>query len=157
MDNSRDKIQENERRAYSLSDIDQAAARLKQLMGSFSIFTFSGDMGAGKTTLISHLCALLQVQDHVSSPTFALVNEYHYEAEGNDRVIYHMDWYRLRDSADAISAGMEDYLLQAHHGLVHCFVEWPEKAPGLLRPPYLSVNITTAGPEEREMTLLAVE
>ena len=114
-------------------------------------------MGAGKTTLIGHLCAQLQVEDNVSSPTFALVNEYHFMAGGKDRVIYHMDWYRLRDSAEAISAGMEYYLSEANKGLAHCFVEWPEQADELLRMPHLSVNITVQGPEERVMTVQAIE
>jgi tRNA threonylcarbamoyladenosine biosynthesis protein TsaE len=81
-------------------------------------------MGAGKTTLISAICKNMGVKDQVSSPTFAIMNEYH----ANEKVIYHMDWYRLKDEAEAQRAGVEMTLDEADF----CLVEWPEKALGLL-------------------------
>ena len=64
-------------------------------------------MGAGKTTLIHALCAVLEVSDSISSPTFAIINEYKSSIAG---MIYHMDWYRLKNEAEAINAGCEDYI-----------------------------------------------
>jgi tRNA threonylcarbamoyladenosine biosynthesis protein TsaE len=106
-------------------------------------------MSAGKTTVIHALCNYLGVTDAVSSPTFALINEYHFEQEGRDRTIYHMDWYRLRDTAEAIGAGLEDALSPND---AYCFVEWPEKALELLPTPYLWIDIKLgAQPEERSI------
>jgi tRNA threonylcarbamoyladenosine biosynthesis protein TsaE len=90
----------------------------------------------------------------VSSPTFALINEYHYtDPAGNDKTIYHLDWYRLRDSAEAVNAGMEDCILQASRGMACCFIEWPEKAIELLPKPYLWISIETTDIMERKMTV----
>lgn len=137
--------------SYTLDTIDDAAARFWQAASAYRVITFSGEMGAGKTTFISHLCAYLEVQDAVSSPTFALINEYAFTQNGKEETIFHLDWYRLKDTAEAINAGMEDSIEQAMRGEAYCLIEWPEKAPGLLRAPYLSVSIETTGMEERRM------
>lgn len=91
---------------------------------------------------------MLGVEDAVSSPTFALINEYHFIQDGKDRTIYHMDWYRLRDTEEAINAGMEDCLQQKDN---YCFIEWPEKAVELLPCPHLRIEIKTISPQERTM------
>jgi tRNA threonylcarbamoyladenosine biosynthesis protein TsaE len=137
--------------SYSLDTIDVAAGRFWEVAKDFRIITFSGDLGAGKTTFISSLCNHLHVEDAVSSPTFALINQYGFAADGGEDVIFHLDWYRLRDTSEAINAGMEDCLDQARAGAAYCFVEWPEKAQDLLRSPYLAVFISTTGPEDRSM------
>ena len=89
------------------------------------VWAFHAGMGTGKTTFIHALCEELGVKDAVSSPTFAIVNEYESPVVG---VIFHMDWYRLKDEEEAIQAGIED---QLYSGSL-CLVEWPEKAAGLL-------------------------
>src|ERR1700744_3509326 len=115
--------------SYTLSTIDDAAKQFWEKAQHYKIFAFSGEMGAGKTTFIHHLCDYLQVEDVVSSPTFALINEYHFiDAGKKDNTIYHLDWYRLKDTAEAINAGMEDCVLQAKKGMAYCFIEWPEQA-----------------------------
>lgn len=139
--------------SYSLSGIDSAVKQFWQVAKNYNILAFSGEMGAGKTTFIHRLCDYLQVADTVSSPTFALINEYHYSDGGPDKVIYHLDWYRLKDITEAIDAGMEDCLQQARAGNARCFIEWPEKATGLLQPPCLWVAITAKSTSEREMTV----
>src|ERR1700743_1735320 len=101
------------RLSYSLATIDTAVKQFWEVAGSHKVLAFSGEMGAGKTTFIHHLCDRLQGQDTVSSPTFALINEYHFMNGSQDHTIYHLDWYRLKDTAEAINAGMEDCLLQA--------------------------------------------
>jgi tRNA threonylcarbamoyladenosine biosynthesis protein TsaE len=137
--------------SYSLSNIESAADQFWQYAHRYRVFTFSGSLGAGKTTFISALCRHLGVEDAVSSPTFALINEYHYKDHAQqDRIIYHMDWYRLGGEEEAINAGMEDTLLRPDS---ICFIEWPEKASGILPKEYLEVQIEATGMEEREMNV----
>ena len=139
--------------SYTLENIDEAAVKFWQALHAYRIFAFSGDLGAGKTTFIHHLCSWLRVEDTVSSPTFALINEYHYPADGKDNTIFHLDWYRLKDTAEAINAGMEDCITEAQRGAARCFIEWPEKAKELLRTPYLWISIESKSVSEREMTV----
>lgn len=134
--------------SYSLTNIQQAAHQFWQYAHQYRVLAFSGELGAGKTTFIHALCNTLGVTDSVSSPTFALINEYHFQDGGNDKIIYHMDWYRLRDAAEAMHAGMEDCLTQKD---AYSFVEWPEKAQELLPLPYLWISIESLSETEREM------
>lgn len=135
---------------YTLETIDQAATRFWQQAADYHCFAFSGGLGAGKTTFIHALCDLLGVTDAVSSPTFALINEYHFDKAGRDKIIYHMDWYRLRDEEEAIHAGMEDAILNPE---AYTFIEWPEQAPGILHSPYLWITIEPTGDSERKMSI----
>lgn len=135
--------------SYSLANIENAVHQFWQYAHQYRIFAFSGELGAGKTTFIHHLCELLGVEDAVSSPTFSLINEYHFN-DGRDRIIYHMDWYRLRDTEEAVNAGMEDCLLQKDK---YCFIEWPEKAHELLPAPYLWISIQSTSATDRIMSI----
>lgn len=122
--------------SFALHGIDAAARKLLEWAGATRIITFSGGLGAGKTTLIHTLCKALGVKDAVSSPTFALINEYR-TALGVP--VLHMDWYRLRDAEEAVDAGMEDALRNAD---AYCFIEWPEKAPELLEDmPHIAISL----------------
>lgn len=109
---------------YTLSQIESVCRTLLSQCSDKQVWAFHAPMGAGKTTLITTLCKLMGVEDRVSSPTFAIMNEY----QGLDKTIYHMDWYRLENEIEARNAGVEMALETADY----CFVEWPEKAPGLL-------------------------
>lgn len=150
-------MQGNTRLTYTLDTIDQAVADFWKVVQPYGLITFSGEMGAGKTTFIHHLCDKLGVTDAVSSPTFALINEYHFTNEaGKDNIIYHLDWYRLKDTEEAINAGMEDCILQAKRGEAYCFVEWPEKAQELLERPYARVSIETVSMTERVMEITII-
>lgn len=143
--------------SYTLNNIDIAVQQFWVVAERYHLLAFSGDMGAGKTTFISHLCHYLKVEDTVSSPTFALVNEYRYpSATGGDNTIFHIDLYRVRNTAEAVNAGMEDCISQAQGERVYCFVEWPEKAPELLHKPHLWMSIESISPEERKMTVLLI-
>ena len=143
--------------SYSLDNIGEAVEQFWDVAHQYRIFAFSGDMGAGKTTFIHFLCDYLQVQDTVSSPTFALINEYHFtDKTGADNTIYHLDWYRLKDSREAFDAGMEDCVDKAVDKKAWCLIEWPEKARDLLRRPYLWIAIETINATERKMTITAV-
>lgn len=130
---------------YRLSEIDDAAKTLWQKGKEYKTWAFHGQMGAGKTTLIHALCQVLQVNDAISSPTFAIINEYKSPVAG---VIYHMDWYRLKDEEEALQAGVEDCLLSGNL----CLVEWPEKAPGLLPANTLHITIETIHKDSRVLS-----
>jgi len=101
-------------------------------------------MSSGKTTFIHALCEVLQVKDVISSPTFPIINEYNSPVTG---IIYHMDWYRLKDEEEAIQAGIEDCLLSSNL----CLIEWPDKAPGLLPDDALNIYIETINTNTRRL------
>lgn len=125
--------------SYSLSQIHNIAKAFWQVAKNYRVIAFNGDMGTGKTTFIHTLCDYLNVKDVVSSPTFALINEYHFEDEdGKDRLIYHMDLYRINGIEEAMQAGIEDAIM---NNKACCFIEWPVKVITLLPKPYLAVNI----------------
>lgn len=130
---------------YQLEKIDEAAAMLLQEAGSKKVIAFHGSMGAGKTTLIHALCEVKGVKDVVSSPTFSIINEYHFPGGK----IYHIDLYRLRDEEEAMRTGVEDCLYSGHL----CFVEWPEKALGLFPTDTLHVFIETTDSQTRQLTI----
>jgi tRNA threonylcarbamoyladenosine biosynthesis protein TsaE len=133
---------------YDLKGIHTAAQQFWNWARPQRIISFSGGLGAGKTTFVHALCDALQITDPVSSPTFALINEYALPAgNGEDRIL-HMDWYRLRDADEAVNAGMEDALLSED---AVCFIEWPEQAPELLEQvDHIAVTITTGdAPDDR--------
>jgi tRNA threonylcarbamoyladenosine biosynthesis protein TsaE len=118
---------------YDLSQLDQVAEKLLSQFGSIPIWAFYAPMGAGKTTLIARICKQMGITDAVASPTFAIMNEY--EAKG--KMVYHMDWYRLEDEAEARRTGVEAAMEEADQ----CFIEWPEKAPALLPEGSLHLKI----------------
>jgi tRNA threonylcarbamoyladenosine biosynthesis protein TsaE len=138
--------------SYTLSDIPATAHQLWQWAHPARVFAFSGSLGAGKTTLIHAICDMLGVRDAVSSPTFALINEYRFSHAGQEETIYHMDWYRLRDANEAVDAGMDDALSDPN---AWCFIEWPEKAPELLPAGYVEVKLETV--DEYNRTLIATK
>ncbi len=139
--------------SYSLSNIGNAVHQLWQYAHQHRVWTLKGDMGAGKTTLVHALCDMLGVKDAVSSPTFALINQYTFEQEGRQQTIYHMDWYRLKDEEEAYNAGVEDSILQPDS---YAIIEWPEKAAGLLPKNYLQIEIESTGAEERVLRVYSV-
>ena len=111
----------------SLETIDAVAQDfVREAMQEDTVFAFRGAMGAGKTTFIKALCAALGVDDVVTSPTFAIVNEYRSETTGE--LIYHFDFYRIKKLDEAYDMGCEDYF---YSGAV-CLIEWPELVEDLL-------------------------
>jgi len=117
----------------SLSEINHIAAKFIKAHPADRIFAFYGEMGAGKTTFIKALCEEMQVLDYVTSPTFALINEYKTE---NDRTIFHFDFYRINNLNEAYDFGYEDYFYSGDY----CFIEWPELIEPLL--PSIAIKVT---------------
>ena len=130
----------------SLSELPKVAeAVLGELRGR-SVVLFRGPMGAGKTTLISRIAAALGAEDTVTSPTFALVNQY--EGEGGRR-IYHFDFYRINNVEEALDLGYEEYFYSGDL----CLVEWPEKIEPLLPEDAMTVTIPVGEDEHRCFTI----
>lgn len=117
-----------------ISCLNQVAEELLQLGGAIPVWLFQGAMGAGKTTLIQQICAQLGVRGAVQSPTFSIVNEYD---AGKNGMIYHFDFYRLKNEAEAYDIGADEYLDSG----AHCFIEWPDKIESLWPENYFSVFI----------------
>ena len=119
----------------SLEDLGRAAKEFLQEIGDNTLIAFYAPMGAGKTTFTTALCKELGVEeDAISSPTFAIVNEYR-GREG--RPIFHFDFYRIEDPREALDIGLYDYLDSGYL----CLMEWPENIEGLLPEETLKVQI----------------
>ena len=110
---------------FTLQEINEAAAGVYKLGSKHKVWAVHGEMGSGKTTFIHAICENLGVTSGIGSPTYSIINEYKSTVAA---VIYHMDWYRLKDEEEAIQAGVEDCLSSGRL----CLVEWPERAPALL-------------------------
>ena len=130
----------------SLDDIQRAARQFIDLMGDAKVFAFYGKMGSGKTTFIKAICEELGVEDVITSPTFAIVNEY----EGNRDTIYHFDFYRIKKIEEVYDMGYEDYFYSGNI----CFIEWPELIEDLLPQDAIRVNIHENEYGERIVTIL---
>ena len=113
-------------RINSLAEINEAAKTFIENMGDSKEFAFYGKMGAGKTTFIKAICEELGVEDVITSPTFAIVNEYQSSTTGDS--IFHFDFYRIKKLEEVYDMGYEDYF----YGGSLCFLEWPELIDELL-------------------------
>ena len=110
-----------------------------------TVVAFDAPMGAGKTTLISRIAAMLGAEDKVTSPTFAIVNQY----EGRDSRIYHFDMYRIERVEEALDFGSEEYLSSGDL----CLVEWPEKIEPLLPDDTMVVRIEILSDSARRFVI----
>jgi tRNA threonylcarbamoyladenosine biosynthesis protein TsaE len=114
--------------SVSLNELNDFAVSFWQTIGDSKLFAFHGEMGAGKTTIITALCKQKGVKDVISSPTFSIINEYRFTEGGEEKKIYHLDLYRLNSMEEIVQAGVEDAIYSGNI----CFIEWPEKAPEFL-------------------------
>jgi tRNA threonylcarbamoyladenosine biosynthesis protein TsaE len=131
-----------------LNESSSAAKALLDFAGDQQLFIFEGEMGAGKTTFIKALCEELGVKETVSSPTFSIVNEY--EAVG--RIIYHFDFYRIKNLQEAYDIGYEEYFYSGNT----CLIEWPERIAELLPEHYIKVQIEALSPDQRAFTFTKI-
>lgn len=118
----------------SVDKIQEAARQFVCQMGDAKVFAFYGKMGAGKTTFIKAICQELGVEDVITSPTFALVNEY---TAGDGSPIFHFDFYRVKKLEEVYDMGYEDYF---YSGAL-CLMEWPELVEELLPQDAMAVTI----------------
>ena len=125
----------------SLSDLSRVADEVIEALDGRTVVLLRGGMGAGKTTLVSRIAARLGAEDTVTSPTFALVNQY----EGTECRIYHFDFYRIDRIEEVFDLGYEEYFYSGDL----CLVEWPEKIEPLIPDDAMVVRITAGDDEHR--------
>ncbi len=118
----------------SLDNIHTAAKEFLAHIGNGKVFAFYGKMGAGKTTFIKAVCEALGVTDVITSPTFAIVNEY---TTADNSPVYHFDFYRIKKIDEVYDMGYEDYFYSGRL----CFLEWPELIEDLLPEDAVKVSI----------------
>jgi tRNA threonylcarbamoyladenosine biosynthesis protein TsaE len=128
----------------NIDTIRESAREFIQNIGEHKVFAFYGKMGAGKTTFVKAICEELGVEDVITSPTFAIVNEY----EAHDQSIFHFDFYRIKRLEEVYDMGYEDYF---YSGAL-CFIEWPELIEDLLPEDAVKVTITENADGTRTVT-----
>jgi len=128
----------------SIEELPKAAEEFLNAFRSERVFAFYGKMGAGKTTFIKALCRVMGSNDNITSPTFALVNEYDTKLPEK---VYHFDFYRIKDLTEAMDLGFDDYIDSGNY----CFMEWPEKIEQLLPDRFVEVQIEETSPSSRKL------
>jgi len=132
---------------FNKEEIAKAAREVWDHGKGYSVWAFHAPMGAGKTTFISALCKdVLGVKEGISSPTFAIINQYQSPAAGT---VYHMDLYRLKSEEEAVQAGVEEAITNGNL----CLIEWPEVAPALLPEDCLHIYIELKDDSRRVIKL----
>ena len=129
----------------SLSGLRGAAEKLLNHFPDHKVFAIYGKMGAGKTTFIQAICRSLGSVDNVTSPTFAIINEYN---SADLSSIFHFDFYRIENIEEAFDLGYEDYIYSGHY----CFIEWPEMIEELLPQDIVVIRIEALEDESRVIT-----
>jgi tRNA threonylcarbamoyladenosine biosynthesis protein TsaE len=125
----------------SIDQVQQAAQIFLSIVGNARTFAFHGPMGSGKTTIIKAICKELGALDAATSPTFALVNEYH----SSEEIFYHFDLYRIQSTDELFDIGYEEYFFSNHF----IFIEWADKADALLPKNAIKVFMEEAGSTSR--------
>lgn len=129
-----------------INEIPEAARQFVSQIGDNKVFAFYGAMGVGKTTFIKAICKELGVQETITSPTFAIVNEY---KSGQSEPIYHFDFYRINKLEEAYDFGYEDYFYSGNL----CFIEWPELIESILPNNRVEVRINETDIGSREVLI----
>lgn len=132
----------------NLEALPDAARQIVEMMSDATVYAFYGEMGAGKTTLISELCRALGVEDdEISSPTFSIINEY--RSAETAELIYHFDLYRLKNLEEAFDIGAEDYF---DSGAL-CLLEWPERIEDILPDDTVKVTVQVNDDDSRDIII----
>jgi len=137
---------------HTLEEISQFVSQLLSYAGERKIFLFEGEIGAGKTTIIQAICHHFQVREYVTSPTYSIINEYSYKnpQTNAEKLIYHIDLYRLKSEREALDIGIEDYLDSENY----CFIEWPQLINALLPSDSVKIKIEILEDSSRKILFL---
>lgn len=135
--------------SHSPEETRALGERLGRQLLPGEVVAFSGELGSGKTCMIQGVCAGLEVEDAVNSPTFILINEYAGRAGGRPVSVYHFDLYRLRNQAELEALGAEEYF----YGQGICLIEWAERACAALPPRRREVVLEHCGSQTRRIAL----
>ena len=131
---------------FKLNEIKGAVKFFLDATAKYRVFALHGEMGAGKTTFVHAVCEAVGVKNNISSPTFSIINQY---STPDGQIIYHIDLYRLKDEEEAIQAGVEDCLYSGNT----CFVEWPDKAPGIFPDNTVHISIAAVDMNTRKLKI----
>lgn len=132
-------------KVYDINELDQTAIEIIQNL-KHKIVLFNGEMGAGKTTLISKIIFQLGSKDTVSSPTFSIINQYQLN---DNQIVNHFDFYRIKSQHEALDIGVEEYFYSNDFN----FIEWSEKIPDLLPPYFTTISIEKIDENTRKLTI----
>lgn len=127
---------------YTLKDITRTAKQFLKITKDYRHIAFYGDMGVGKTTFITAICKILGTEDLVSSPTFAIVNEYD---TSTGLPVYHFDFYRIKSATELMDIGFEEYC----DSEAFCFIEWPDKADEIIPDDFIKVKMKEMDDQKR--------
>ncbi|MEX2233842.1 MAG: tRNA (adenosine(37)-N6)-threonylcarbamoyltransferase complex ATPase subunit type 1 TsaE [Cyclobacteriaceae bacterium] len=127
-------------------DLGEVARVFLRKAGYCPVWLFYGEIGSGKTTFIKSICSLIGVEDTMSSPTFSIINEYQTR---DKKKIYHFDFYRIKNEAEAYDIGSEEYFYSGDL----CLIEWPEKIPSLIPAEHAEISITVENQNHRTIAL----
>jgi tRNA threonylcarbamoyladenosine biosynthesis protein TsaE len=130
----------------TLAELPKIISKIVSLSEGEKIWRLEGSMGAGKTTFVNFLAKHFEIEDHTSSPTFSLVNEYHNRKR---EIFYHFDFYRLKNEREALDFGFLEYLDSGNY----CWMEWASQVENLLPESYLWIDIVATSPQERTITV----
>ncbi|MEZ5055022.1 MAG: tRNA (adenosine(37)-N6)-threonylcarbamoyltransferase complex ATPase subunit type 1 TsaE [Chitinophagales bacterium] len=135
---------------FQIARLDDLKVVVDAILSNYSeekIFCFYGNLGAGKTTLIKEICERLQVVDVIASPTYPIINEY---KTNDNKVVYHIDLYRLKNLDEAINIGIEDYLYADNY----CFIEWPDNFESILPDKHIKIKMTKLEDDIRNIEII---
>jgi tRNA threonylcarbamoyladenosine biosynthesis protein TsaE len=127
-------------------ELNAAARKIVEFASGQKIWLFFGDMGSGKTTLVKEIAHVFGVEDIVQSPTFSIVNEY--RNLQND-IFYHFDFFRISKESEALDIGVDEYFDSGEY----CFIEWPQKIPGLIPNQHFKIEIEITSESTRKINL----
>lgn len=131
---------------FDFNEIEKTAEKFLKATKGYKVFAFCGDLGAGKTSFISVICKALGVTEAVTSPTYSIIQEY---KTTDNKTIFHIDLYRIKNKEEAMDAGVEDCLLSNEI----CMVEWPEKAPAIFPDNTIYSDIEILSESKRKLII----
>ncbi|MEO8823954.1 MAG: tRNA (adenosine(37)-N6)-threonylcarbamoyltransferase complex ATPase subunit type 1 TsaE [Ginsengibacter sp.] len=131
---------------FDFNEIEKTAKKFLEAIKHNKVFAFSGDLGAGKTSFIIALCKVLGVTETVTSPTYSIIQEY---KTRDNKIIFHIDLYRIKSKGEAMDAGIED-CLQSND---ICMVEWPERAPEIFPEKTIFTSIEILSETKRKLII----
>ncbi len=134
---------------FSIETINEVAVQILQHFSTDKKYNLLGEMGAGKTTLVKAFCKHLGVTEEISSPTYAILQEYKGVVEGKEILIAHTDWFRLKNEEELWNAGIMEYV---QDDAIYCFVEWPNIVPERFTEGFVCLQITSLSATERQIT-----
>lgn len=134
----------------SLEELKTTAEHIISFSKKYTIWTFRGQMGSGKTTLIKEIGKQMGIENTISSPTFSIVNEYENQ---KGEVFYHFDFYRIKKEEEILDIGLEHYLTTG----TYCWIEWPDKIESFLLEKYIEVKLELVDHQKRLISLSVYE